>query len=124
MALSFRRFVGRVAVGALAVAVPVVLTPPAAASAATPTDLLISEYIEGSSNNKALEIFNGTGPPSTSPPAATASRCTSTGDHGRPHVNLTGTVATGDVFVAGARRRERDDPRAGGPDQRRRLVQR
>ena len=25
------------------------------------TDLFISEYIEGSSNNKALEIFNGTG---------------------------------------------------------------
>src|SRR5690606_35232262 len=25
------------------------------------TDLFFSEYIEGSSNNKALEIFNGTG---------------------------------------------------------------
>ena len=30
-------------------------------SAAVPTDLFISEYIEGSSNNKAVEIFNGTG---------------------------------------------------------------
>ena len=60
MASSFRRFVGRVAVGALAVAVPVVLTP-AAASAAAPTDLFFSEYVEGSSNNKALEIYNGTG---------------------------------------------------------------
>jgi hypothetical protein len=28
---------------------------------AAPTDLIISEYIEGSSNNKAIEIFNGTG---------------------------------------------------------------
>ena len=28
---------------------------------ATATDLFISEYIEGSSNNKAIEIFNGTG---------------------------------------------------------------
>ncbi|NLI41568.1 MAG: hypothetical protein GX421_10390, partial [Caldisericales bacterium] len=28
-----------------------------------PTDLFISEYIEGSSNNKALEIYNGTGAP-------------------------------------------------------------
>lgn len=27
------------------------------------TDLIISEYIEGSSNNKALEVFNGTGSP-------------------------------------------------------------
>lgn len=28
---------------------------------ATATDLFISEYLEGSSNNRALEIFNGTG---------------------------------------------------------------
>ena len=28
---------------------------------ATPTDLFFSEYIEGTSNNKALEIYNGTG---------------------------------------------------------------
>jgi predicted extracellular nuclease len=33
----------------------------AANAAAQPTDLIISEYVEGSSNNKALEIFNGTG---------------------------------------------------------------
>jgi PKD repeat protein len=31
--------------------------------AQTADDLFISEYIEGSSNNKALEIFNGTGSP-------------------------------------------------------------
>lgn len=39
------------------------LIPAAAAPAvlAAPTDLFISEYIEGSSNNKALEIYNGTG---------------------------------------------------------------
>src|SRR5690349_5974468 len=61
MALSsFRRTVGRVAVGALVVAVPVVLAP-VAASAATPGDLMISEYVEGTSNNKAVEIWNGTG---------------------------------------------------------------
>ena len=59
MALSFRRLVVRVAVGALAVAVPVALAP-VAASAESP-DLFISEYIEGSSYNKALEIYNGTG---------------------------------------------------------------
>jgi len=28
---------------------------------AAPTDLLISEYVEGTSNNKAVEIYNGTG---------------------------------------------------------------
>jgi predicted extracellular nuclease len=30
-------------------------------AAAAPTELFFSEYVEGSSNNKALEIFNGTG---------------------------------------------------------------
>ena len=30
---------------------------------AVPTELFFSEYIEGTSNNKALEIFNGTGAP-------------------------------------------------------------
>ena len=35
----------------------------AAPALAAPTELLISEYVEGSSNNKALEIYNGTGAP-------------------------------------------------------------
>ncbi len=47
------------------------LQPAGAAS----TDLFFSEYIEGSSNNKALEIFNGTGAPVNLTRAATASRC-------------------------------------------------
>lgn len=34
---------------------------PLTASAQTVSDLLISEYVEGSSNNKAIEIYNGTG---------------------------------------------------------------
>ncbi|MBK8533367.1 MAG: lamin tail domain-containing protein [Flavobacteriales bacterium] len=29
-------------------------------SIAQPTDLIISEYIEGSSNNKFIELYNGT----------------------------------------------------------------
>ena len=36
------------------------LAGPSIASAAS-TDLFFSEYVEGSSNNKALEIFNDTG---------------------------------------------------------------
>ncbi len=32
-------------------------------ASATPTDLFFSEYVEGTSFNKALEIFNGTGAP-------------------------------------------------------------
>ncbi|MFO1515441.1 MAG: lamin tail domain-containing protein [Lysobacterales bacterium] len=33
------------------------------AAEAAPADLFFSEYVEGSSNNKALEIYNGTAAP-------------------------------------------------------------
>lgn len=67
---------------------------------AAPTELFFSEYIEGSSNNKALEIYNGTGAPVDLGAngynvqmyfngSATAGLT----------INLTGTVANGDVFV-------------------------
>ena len=35
--------------------------PMQSVNAATPTELFFSEYIEGSTLNKALEIYNGTG---------------------------------------------------------------
>lgn len=99
MAVSpFRRFVTRVAVGALALAVPVVLTPPAASAA--PTELFLSEYIEGSSNNKAVEIYNGTG---AAVDLAAGGYALLVYSNGAPTaatvVNLTGTVASGDVHV-------------------------
>ena len=98
MALSFRRFVGRVAVGALAVAVPVVLTPPPASAA--PTELFFSEYIEGTSNNKAVEIYNGTG---AGVDLAAGGYSVLVFSNGSPTagttVPLTGTLASGDVFV-------------------------
>jgi predicted extracellular nuclease len=43
----------------LMILVPVLLVGAAAAQAQT-ADLMITEYIEGAGNNKALEIFNGT----------------------------------------------------------------
>jgi hypothetical protein len=49
------------AVVTLVVALPFVLS--VSSAWATPTDLVFSEHIECSSNNKALEIFNGTGAP-------------------------------------------------------------
>jgi uncharacterized protein len=69
-------------------------------TAQQPTDLFFSEYVEGTVNNKALEIYNGTGGAidlaigkyrvefyfNGSPTAGTT-------------INLTGTVAHGDVFV-------------------------
>ena len=67
---------------------------------AQPTELFFSEYIEGSSNNKALEIFNGTG--------ATVNLLTGVYNvqmffNGSASagltVNLTGSVVNGDVYV-------------------------
>jgi uncharacterized repeat protein (TIGR01451 family) len=64
------------------------------------TELFFSEYIEGSSNNKALEIYNGTGAPIN---LATAGYNIQMFFNGNPvstlTINLTGTVADGDVFV-------------------------
>ena len=86
----------RLAVVACALAGSLSLSP-AVASAADP---FFSEYVEGSSNNKALEIYNGTGAPldlgkqgfkvemffnGATTPGTT--------------INLSGTVANRDVFV-------------------------
>lgn len=65
-----------------------------------PAELFFSEYIEGSSNNKALEIFNGTG---SAIDLATAGYNVQMFFNGNPvstlTINLTGTVANGDVYV-------------------------
>ena len=100
MASSFRRFVGRVAVGALAVAVPVVLTPLPASADAAPTELFFSEYVEGSSNNKALEIYNGTGASVDLTAGGYSVQVFSNGAAtAGTSVPLAGTLAAGDVFV-------------------------
>lgn len=75
------------------------LGAPRPASAA-PIELFFSEYIEGSSNNKALEIYNGTG---TTVDLAAGAYNVQMFFNGAvtagTTVNLTGTVASGDVFV-------------------------
>ena len=67
---------------------------------AAPTELFISEYIEGTSNNKAIEIFNGTGAPVN---LATGVYDLQYFFNGNPAsaltIALTGTVADGDVYV-------------------------
>lgn len=67
---------------------------------ATPTELFFSEYIEGSSNNKALEIYNGTG---VAVDLAAGGYNVQMYFNGSASagltINLTGTVADGDVFV-------------------------
>jgi predicted extracellular nuclease len=70
---------------------------PAPARAAT-NELFFSEYIEGSSNNKALEIYNGTGAPVDL--SAYSVELYSNGNSSpNATVTLSGTLADGDVFV-------------------------
>jgi len=64
------------------------------------TDLIISQYIEGSSNNKAIELFNGTG---SAIDLAAAGYQIVMYFNGSANpgltINLAGTVQPGDVFV-------------------------
>jgi predicted extracellular nuclease len=72
----------------------------AGAAAAAPADLFISEYVEGSSNNKALELYNGTGTPVDLAANGYVVQFYFNGSASAgTTVNLTGTVADGDVFV-------------------------
>jgi predicted extracellular nuclease len=70
------------------------------AGASAPTDLFISEYIEGSSNNKAIELYNGTASPID---LATGSYVVQMFFNGSATagltINLTGTVPAGGTFV-------------------------
>lgn len=76
-----------------------VLLGPAGARA-MPIDLFFSEYVEGSSFNKALEIFNGTG---SAIDLATGGYNVQMFFNGSASagltINLTGMVINGDVFV-------------------------
>jgi len=67
--------------------------------AVPPTDLFFSEYVEGSSSNKAIEIYNA-----GTPPAALALCQVNLYSNGSPTVSFTkslgqATLAAGDVFV-------------------------
>ncbi|MCA1571800.1 MAG: ExeM/NucH family extracellular endonuclease [Chloroflexi bacterium] len=86
---------------ALALGAIVPLVAPAPTRAA-PTELFFSEYIEGSSNNKALEIYNGTGAQVDLAANGYAVWMYFNGnalDSSALKINLTGTVDAGDVFV-------------------------
>ncbi|MEX2230407.1 MAG: lamin tail domain-containing protein, partial [Dehalococcoidia bacterium] len=72
----------------------------AAPAVAAATELFFSEYIEGSSNNKALEIYNGTG---VAVDLAAGGYNVQMYFNGSASagltINLTGTVIDGDVFL-------------------------
>jgi predicted extracellular nuclease len=82
----------------LAALVPLVFS--LGSARATPTELFFSEYIEGTSNNKALEIFNGTSAPVDLTAAGYNVQMFFNGSSSAGlTIALNGTVAPGDVFV-------------------------
>jgi hypothetical protein len=84
----------------LAVAAIVPLVFALGSANAQPTELFFSEYIEGSSNNKALEIYNGTGAPVDLAAGNYAVKMCFNGNASCTlTIGLTGTVAVGDVYV-------------------------
>ncbi len=62
------------------------------------SDLFISEVVEGSSNNKAIEIYNGTGSSINLSGYSIQMFFNGSAAAGLT-INLTGTIAPGDVFV-------------------------
>ncbi len=68
------------------------------ASANTQADLLISEYGEGSSNNKYIELFNGTGAPINLGGYSLRKQANGAGPFGNT-LSLSGSLADGDTFV-------------------------
>jgi len=62
------------------------------------TSLFISEYIEGSSNNKAIELYNPTGVPIDLSSYTLEFYFNGSNSAGTT-INLTGTITSGDVFI-------------------------
>ncbi|NNL14223.1 MAG: ExeM/NucH family extracellular endonuclease [Acidimicrobiia bacterium] len=84
-------------IAALLPALVIAATP---AGAETPTELFISEYIEGGSFNKAIEIYNGTGGPIDLLADTYTLELYSNGSNTvSKSLALSGTIADGDVYV-------------------------
>ncbi|MDZ5444646.1 lamin tail domain-containing protein [Micromonospora sp. 4G57] len=95
-----RRTIAALATTAAVSITAIGVAPPAASAA--PTDLFISEYVEGLSNNKAIELYNGTGAPVDLTAAGYQLQLYFNGATTSTNVALSGTVAAGDVFVFAA----------------------
>ncbi|MBW9092763.1 ExeM/NucH family extracellular endonuclease [Microbacterium jejuense] len=92
-----RRLVAALAALTLGAAGAVAAVAPASAASG---DLLISEYIEGSSNNKAIEIYNSSGVAvDLAADGYKLLQYFNGGTTAAAPVNLTGTVPAGGVFV-------------------------
>ncbi len=94
--MSYKR--QHILLATLAIFLTILLAAGITAEAAPPTDLFISEYIEGSSFNKAIEIYNGTGA-AVDLSAYTLELYSNGAASPSQSVALSGTLADGDVFV-------------------------
>lgn len=95
---GFSKWIKRSVLTVAAAALLVPIAPTSQPVSAQSSDLLISEYIEGSGNNKAIELYNGTGQSiKLSGYQVAYHQNGSTTVSGT--VNLSGTVAAGDVVV-------------------------
>ena len=91
---------GRLLPALLVAAVVLPLVFALGSARAAPTELFFSEYIEGTSNNKALEIYNGTGAPvNLAANNYAVHMCFNGSSTCSLQIALTGTVASGDVYV-------------------------
>ena len=94
------KFLNKLSASIIILTMILALMPLQFASAATPTELFFSEYIEGSSNNKALEIYNGTGAAINLLAGGYNIQMYFNGSSSAGlTINLTGTVANSDVYV-------------------------
>lgn len=90
----------RILAGTIILALVLSFLPGIQVVQADAADLFFSEYIEGSSNNKALEIYNGTGAAVNLATGGYNLQMFSNGSATAGlTINLTGTVADGDVYV-------------------------
>ena len=90
----------RILSGILILSLVLTFLPGIQVAQADTTELFFSEYIEGSSNNKALEIYNDTGAAINLAAGGYNIQMFSNGSASAGlTINLTGTVADGDVYV-------------------------
>lgn len=94
---SSHRYAGIGAALVIAVSGGVIALSGSPAAAAAPTDLIISEYVEGTSTNKALELYNGTDAEINL--ADYDVLLYNNGSTSGSRLGLTGTVAPNDTFV-------------------------
>nr|MBA2735812.1 lamin tail domain-containing protein [Pyrinomonadaceae bacterium] len=96
----FRQFISFVIAAILVTQHLLIISPTTAkAAAVAPTELFFSEYIEGSSNNKALEIYNGTGSAIDLAAGSYTIQIYFNGAATATAISLTGTANNNDVFV-------------------------